>query len=155
MSKIVQMSACKKIALVAHDHRKYDLLEWARYNEGTLSQHELLATGTTGGMIADSLGLEVKRLLSGPLGGDQQIGALIAENSLDLLIFFWDPLEPQPHDPDVKALLRIAVLYNVPTACNRATADFLVSSPLLATEYDRVQQEHAAPRRAGVAAGDR
>lgn len=138
-TRSVQMGTRKKIALVAHDHRKADLLDWARFNAGTLSEHELFATGTTGGMIVDELELPVKRLLSGPLGGDQQIGALIATGDLDLLIFFWDPLQPQPHDPDVKALLRIAVLHNVPTACNRATADFLVSSPLLSTEYDRIQ----------------
>jgi methylglyoxal synthase len=129
---------------VAHDNRKADLLAWADFNKGTLAGHQLYATGTTGGMIADALGLDVHRLLSGPLGGDQQIGALIAEGKLDLLIFFWDPLEPQPHDPDVKALLRIAVLWNIPTACNRATADFMVSSPLLAEPYERSVDDHAA-----------
>jgi methylglyoxal synthase len=147
MAKIIQMPAKKRIALVAHDNRKTDLLQWARYNAGTLSEHTLFATGTTGGMIADELRLDVKRLLSGPLGGDQQIGAMIAAHELDALIFFWDPLEPQPHDPDVKALLRIAVLYNVPTACNRATADFIVSSPLLAGSYERMQLEQRATRR--------
>jgi methylglyoxal synthase len=140
------MGERKKIALVAHDHRKADLLDWARFNAGTLGEHDLFATGTTGGLLEDELELPVKRLLSGPLGGDQQIGALIATGELDLLIFFWDPLEPQPHDPDVKALLRIAVLHNVPTACNRATADFLVSSPLLAEAYDRMQ--HPSLRKA-------
>ncbi len=133
------MGSRKNIALVAHDHRKADLLEWARFNRGTLSGHTLFGTGTTGRLIADDVGLEVNTLLSGPLGGDQQIGAMIAEGELDLLVFFWDPLEPLPHDPDVKALLRIAVLYNVPTACNRATADFLVSSSLLDEPYERVQ----------------
>jgi methylglyoxal synthase len=135
------MAPRKKIALVAHDNCKKELLEWARYNAGTLSEHDLFATGTTGGLIAEQLGLPVKRLLSGPLGGDQQIGAMIAGGQLDTLIFFWDPLEPLPHDPDIKALLRIAVLYNIPTACNRATADFLVSSPLMAEEYARIQRD--------------
>jgi methylglyoxal synthase len=132
------------IALVAHDHRKQDLLEWALHNRGALAQHELYATGTTGGIVATALGLEVRRLLSGPLGGDQQIGALIAGGDLDLLVFFWDPLEPLPHDPDVKALLRIAVLYNVPTACNRATADFIISSPLMSAHYARVPIDNAS-----------
>jgi methylglyoxal synthase len=127
---------------VAHDNRKADLLAWASYNKGTLDRHVLYATGTTGRLINEQLGLDVHRLLSGPLGGDQQIGALIAEGKLDLLIFFWDPLEPQPHDPDVKALLRIAVLWNIPTACNRATADFLVSSPLLGERYERSLEDH-------------
>jgi methylglyoxal synthase len=131
------MAARKRVALVAHDNRKRDLLEWARFNVGTLSRHEIFGTGTTGKMVAEKLGLDVHRLLSGPLGGDQQLGALIAEGKLDVLIFFWDPLEPQPHDTDVKALLRIAVLYNIPTACNRATADFLLSSPLMAETYER------------------
>ncbi len=129
------MEARKRVALVAHDHKKEDLLDWACFNLGTLSRHELFGTGTTGKLIHDRLGLDVHRLLSGPLGGDQQLGALIAEGKLDVLIFFWDPLEPQPHDTDVKALLRIAVLYNIPTACNRATADFIVSSHLMAETY--------------------
>ncbi len=144
MGKVISMGTRKRIALVAHDNRKQDLLEWARYNKGTLAEHELYATGTTGKMIADKLGLEVTRLLSGPLGGDQQIGAMISEGALDFMIFFWDPLEPQPHDPDVKALLRIAVLYNLPTACNRSTADFIISSPLMLQEYDRIQIDYAA-----------
>ena len=129
------MEIRKRVALVAHDNKKEDLLDWARFNQGTLSRHELLGTGTTGKLIHDRLGLDVQRLLSGPLGGDQQLGAMIAEGKLDVLIFFWDPLEPQPHDTDVKALLRIAVLYNIPTACNRATADFIVSSHLMAETY--------------------
>jgi methylglyoxal synthase len=150
MSKVISIGTRKRIALVAHDNRKQDLLEWARYNRGTLSKHVLFATGTTGKMIADKLGLEVTRLLSGPLGGDQQIGAMISDGTLDFMIFFWDPLEPQPHDPDVKALLRIAVLYNVPTACNRSTADFLISSPLMSEEYERIQIDFAARlRRSG------
>ena len=125
-------AARRKIALIAHDNLKQDLLDWARFNRGTLAKHELLATGTTGTLIADELDLPVHRFLSGPLGGDQQIGAAIAEGRVDLVIFFWDPLEPHPHDVDVKALLRIAVVYNVPMACNRATADFILSSPLMA-----------------------
>ena len=141
MQKILRMKARKNVALVAHDNCKPDLLEWARFNVGTLSKHELYATGTTGGVIAGELGLKVTRLLSGPFGGDQQIGAMIAKGELDVLIFFWDPLEPQPHDPDIKALLRIAVLYNIPTACSRATADFILSSPLMEQAYERTPHE--------------
>jgi methylglyoxal synthase len=125
----------KRIALIAHDNRKADLLAWARFNRGTLSRHLLFATGTTGGLVADELDLPVHRYLSGPLGGDQQVGAAIAEGRIDAVIFFWDPLEPHPHDVDVKALLRIAVVYNVPIACNRATADFVLSSPLMSEPY--------------------
>ena len=129
------MTARKRIALIAHDNRKPDLLDWARYNLTSLGRHELFATGTTGAMLAAELGLTVTRFLSGPLGGDQQVGAAIAEGRIDFVVFFWDPLEPQPHDVDVKALLRIAVVYNVPIACNRATADFVLSSPLMSEEY--------------------
>ena len=122
----------RRIALVAHDNRKKDMLEWASFNVDTLMRHRLVATGTTGSLLHDRLELAVERLASGPLGGDLQIGAQIVEGASDMLVFFWDPLEPQPHDPDVKALLRVAVLMDVPTACNRATADFLISSPLFA-----------------------
>jgi len=128
----------KRIALIAHDNRKADLVSWARYNRGVLAEHALFGTGTTGRVIAEELGLPVTRFKSGPLGGDQQVGALIAEGSLDFVIFFWDPLEPHPHDVDVKALLRIAVVYNVPIACNRASADFIISSPLMDRKYRRL-----------------
>jgi methylglyoxal synthase len=129
--------ARKRIALIAHDNRKADMLEWARYNRETLAAHDLYATGTTGGLIAAELDLDVTRFLSGPLGGDQQVGAAIAEGRIDLVVFFSDPLEPHPHDVDVKALLRIAVVHNIPVACNRATADFLFSSPLMEVAYQR------------------
>ena len=133
----IPMTERKRVALIAHDNCKLDLLDWARYNRGTLAHHELFATGTTGTLIASDLDLPVTRFLSGPLGGDQQIGAGIVEGRIDFVIFFWDPLEPHPHDVDVKALLRIAVVYNVPIACNRSTADFLLSSPLMQRRYER------------------
>jgi methylglyoxal synthase len=129
------MAERKRIALIAHDNCKRDLLAWARYNHSTLQGHELIATGSTGSLLKRELGLQVECYLSGPLGGDQQVGAAIAEGRIDAVIFFWDPLQPHPHDVDVKALLRIAVVYNVPTACNRATADFMLSSPLLSQTY--------------------
>jgi len=131
------MSAKKHIALIAHDHRKLDLLDWAAFNKDSLSKHVLYGTGTTGQLIADELGLPVHRFKSGPLGGDLQIGSAIAEGKIDVMIFFWDPLQAQPHDVDVKALLRIAVVYNLPIANNRASADFLISSTLFNDEYDR------------------
>jgi methylglyoxal synthase len=121
----------RRIALVAHDGRKRDMREWAEFNRDLLAAHTLFATGTTGRMLSEEVGLPVTRFHSGPLGGDQQIGARIADGEIDLLVFFWDPLEPHPHDHDVKALLRVAVLWNIPVACNRATADFLISSPLM------------------------
>jgi methylglyoxal synthase len=132
------MEPKKRIALVAHDARKPDLLEWVQHNRDTLSQHALFGTGSTGSLIANETGLLVHKYMSGPLGGDQQIGARIAEGEIDFLIFFWDPLSPQPHDPDIKALLRLAVLYNIPTASNRATADFLISSRFMNETYLRV-----------------
>ncbi len=132
----------KRIALVAHDHRKADLLEWAQYNRDLLANHELMATGTTGALLEEVLNIPVVKLQSGPLGGDQQVGARIAEGTVDLIIFFWDPLQPQPHDPDVKALLRIAVVWNIPAACNRASADYMISSPLLTSEYERQLPEY-------------
>lgn len=120
------------IALVAHDHKKDLLIEWAKNNKEVLGRHSLVATGTTGRMLNELVGLDVRCLKSGPLGGDQQLGAMICEQQVDMLIFFWDPLEPQPHDPDVRALLRIAVVYDIPTASNLSTADCLMSSPLFA-----------------------
>jgi len=131
------MEKKKRIALVAHDNKKQDLLEWAKFNKGSLAGHHLFATGTTGTMIEKETGLPVVKLKSGPLGGDQQLGAKISDNEIDVLIFFWDPLEPQPHDPDVKALLRIAVVWNIPVACDRASADFIFSSPLMSADYTR------------------
>jgi methylglyoxal synthase len=125
----------RNIGLVAHDNRKNDLVEWADFNKGTLSLHNLYATGNTGERIIEQTGLKITLLKGGPYGGDMELGAMIANDKLDYLIFFWDPLQSQPHDVDVKALLRIAVLYNVPTACNRATADLIISSPLFHSEY--------------------
>jgi methylglyoxal synthase len=134
----------KRIALVAHDNKKADLLDWAQYNRDLLANHQLLATGTTGTLLEVALQVPVVKLQSGPLGGDQQVGARIAEGTVDLVIFFWDPLQPQPHDPDVKALLRIAVVWNIPVACNRASADYMISSPLLSSAYERQLPEYEA-----------
>ena len=133
----------KMIGLVAHDNKKRDLIEWATYNAGLLLRHDLVATGTTGTLLEEALGVGVRKLQSGPLGGDQQIGALIAEGEIDFLVFFWDPLEPQPHDPDVKALLRIAIVWNIPVACDRASADFMISSPLMESSYERQMPDYA------------
>jgi methylglyoxal synthase len=134
----------KRIGLVAHDHKKDDLVEWAVYNRLELVRHDLIATGTTGTLLEEELGVGVIKLQSGPLGGDLQIGGLIADGSIDMLVFFWDPLEAQPHDPDVKALLRIAVVWNIPVANNRATADFLISSPLMTSGYARAVPDYQA-----------
>lgn len=131
------MVSPKNVALVAHDNRKSDLLEWAEYNKKTILRHNIIATGTTGKLLEKTLGEKIKILQSGPLGGDQQLGSLVSTGDIDVLIFFWDPLSSQPHDTDVKALIRIAVVWNIPVACNRSTADFLLSSPLMAHQYER------------------
>jgi methylglyoxal synthase len=144
------MGTRKRIALIAHDNCKPDLVDWARYNRDTLARHELYATGTTGRILSMQLGLDVTCFRSGPLGGDQQVGAGIVEGKIDFVIFFWDPLEPHSHDVDVKALLRIAVVYNVPIACNRATADFILSSPLMREDYRRsMTVDDESARRSG------
>jgi len=145
-NKIAIIGQRKKIALIAHDHKKPDLLEWVRFNKGTLLQHELFATGTTGKVLEQELGSKITIFESGPLGGDQQVGSRIAEGCINLLIFFWDPLAPLPHDPDVKALLRMAVVWNIPIACNRASADFLISSPLMCQEYPRLLPDYESYR---------
>ena len=149
----VGMGERKKIALVAHDNKKQDLFDWAKFNRDLLVEHELYATGTTGKVLAQDLQLEITSLESVPLGGDQQIGARISEGLIDFVIFFWDPLEPQPHAPDVKALLRIAVVWNIPVACNRASADFMISSPLMSGTYERLVADYSKYRgRLGVGA---
>lgn len=149
------MEKIKNIALVAHDNRKKDLMEWVAWNCQVLIRHNLICTGTTGSLIEqilqktagcsdlDTQVIRVTRLKSGPLGGDQQMGAMITEGRIDLMIFFWDPMQPHPHDVDVKALLRIAVVYNIPIACNRSTADFMISSPLMADRYDVVVKDYS------------
>ena len=147
------MEEIKRIALVAHDNRKRDLIEWAEWNYEVLINHKLISTGTTGRLVEEAIRkrlneegarhFEVVKLKSGPLGGDQQLGALIAEGKIDLVIFLWDPMQPQPHDVDVKALLRISVLYNIPTACNRSTADFMISSPLLNDKYEPILNDYS------------
>jgi methylglyoxal synthase len=133
----IESPSNKRIALVAHDNMKREMLEWAAEHKDELSRHTLIATGSTGKLIAESTGLPIERMRSGPLGGDQQIGARISDGGIDILLFFWDPLEPQPHDPDIRALLRIAVVWNIPVACNRASADFILSSPLIGAAYQR------------------
>lgn len=134
----------KRIALVAHDNKKDELIDWAVFNKTTLSKHRLYATGTTGSLLEQNLDQSVTRFLSGPLGGDQQVGARIAEGKLDVLIFFWDPMEAQPHDPDIKALLRVAVTWNIPVACDRATADFILTSPLMHQNYESILDDYSA-----------
>jgi methylglyoxal synthase len=142
MSKRI-MESRKRIALVAHDNKKRELIEWAVFNKRTLAKHRLYATGTTGNLLEEELDQSVTKLQSGPLGGDLQIGAKIAEGKLDVLIFFWDPMEAQPHDPDIKALLRIAVTWNIPIACDRATADFILTSPLMQEPYEPLIEDYS------------
>lgn len=141
-NKKIPMEHDKKIALVAHDNKKRDLVEWAKFNRDLLAHHVIYATGTTGEILEKELDIKINRLQSGPLGGDLQIGARIVDGDIDFMIFFWDPLEPLPHDPDIKALLRIAVVWDIPIACNRASADFMISSPLMDGEYDRLVQDY-------------
>jgi methylglyoxal synthase len=137
-----KMNGRKRVALVAHDNKKSELIEWAVYNKTALSRHRLYATGTTGKMLEEALDQSITKYLSGPLGGDQQIGARIAEGKIDVLVFFWDPMEAQPHDPDIKALLRLGVVWNIPIACDRATADFLLTSPLMFEEYQVILPDY-------------
>jgi methylglyoxal synthase len=144
----------KRIALVAHDNKKDDLLEWATFNEESLAQHVVYATGTTGKLLEQALSVDIVTLQSGPLGGDQQIGAKIAEGEINFVVFFWDPLEPQPHDVDVKALLRIAVVWNIPIACNRASADFMFSSPLMNEQYKRILPDYQEHKERAIATID-
>lgn len=143
MIAIKKLNKRKRIALVAHDHKKSDLVDWVVYNKVVLSKHELYATGTTGKLIEEALDRPVKKLLSGPLGGDQQIGSMIAEGEIDVLIFFWDPMQAQPHDSDVKALLRLGVAWNIPMACDRATADFILTSPFMHEEYEALIPDYS------------
>ena len=142
--KQVSLSATKQIALVAHDNKKKDMISWCEQHKSELAEHKLFATGTTGMLIESETGLTIKKLISGPLGGDQQVGALITEGKIDVLIFFWDPFEPLPHDPDVKALLRIAAVWNIPIACNQISADFLIKSPLFKAEAPRMIPDYEA-----------
>ena len=143
MNNIRKTGNRKRIALVAHDNKKAELIEWAVYNKTALARHELIATGTTGKLLEEQLDRPIKKMLSGPLGGDQQIGAMIAEGKIDILIFFWDPMEAQPHDSDVKALLRLGVAWNILLACDRATADFVLTSPLMLDEYDIIIPDYS------------
>ena len=152
--KKVEMEPDKKIALVAHDNKKQDLVEWAKFNRVLLAHHRVYATGTTGTILEQELGIKINKLQSGPLGGDQQIGAKIADGDIDFLIFFWDPLEPVPHDPDVKALLRMAVVWNIPIACNRSSADFMISSHLMDEAYDRLVPDYDDYRTRKITRGE-
>jgi methylglyoxal synthase len=142
MSKTRTLKPRKRIAIIAHDNKKAELIDWVYYNRGVLSRHELFATGTTGRLVEEAIDRPVTKLLSGPLGGDQQIGALVAEGVVDIIIFFWDPMSSQPHDPDIKALLRLGVVWNIPMACNRATADFMLTSHLINEEYESMLTDY-------------
>ncbi len=144
MNNVRKIGCRKRIALVAHDNKKAELIEWAVYNKSSLARHELIATGTTGKLLEEELDRPVKKMLSGPLGGDQQIGSMIAEGKVDILVFFWDPMEAQPHDSDVKALLRLGVAWNILLACDRATADFILTSPLMQTEYEIIIPDYSS-----------
>jgi len=155
MHKKIAMEHDKKIALIAHDHKKRDLVEWAKFNRDLLAHHKVYATGTTGLLLERELGFDITKLQSGPLGGDQQIGAKIADGEIDFVIFFSDPLESLSHDPDIKALLRLAVVWNIPIACNRASADFMISSPLMDGEYDRLVPDYETYRTRKIDTNDR
>ncbi len=144
------MNAKKRVALVAHDNKKKELVDWAVYNKTVLNKHRLYATGTTGSLLEKALDQSVSTFLSGPLGGDQQIGAAIAEGKIDILIFFWDPMVAQPHYPDIKALLRVAATWNIPVACDRAPADFILTSPLMHQEYEAILPDYSAYIRRSV-----
>lgn len=143
MENVRKLHVRKRIALVAHDNKKRELIEWAEYNKGVLSKHDLYGTGTTGAMIENATGLKIQKLMSGPMGGDLQIGSMIAEEKIGVVIFFWDPMEAQPHDPDIKALLRVSVVWNIPMACDRSTADFLITSPLMYEEYEAKMTDYS------------
>jgi methylglyoxal synthase len=143
MENVRILHAKKRIALVAHDNKKQELIDWAEYNKDVLTHHDLYATGTTGSLIENTTGLKVNKLRSGPMGGDLQIGSMVADEKIGVVIFFWDPMEAQPHDPDIKALLRISVVWNIPIACDRSTADFLITSPLMHEEYEAKMTDYS------------
>ncbi len=147
-----QLAPRKRIALIAHDHKKLDMVQWAVHNGQTLSKHELFATGTTGKLVEEALDRPVRKFLSGPLGGDQQIGSLIATGDLDIVIFFWDPMEAQPHDTDIKALLRLCAVWNIPMACDRASADFIITSPFMNEAYEAIIPDYGGYLRRDVSA---
>jgi len=143
MQQVNKMNSRKRVALIAHDNKKKELIEWCVYNKNALAIHRLYATGTTGLLLEKALDQSITKFLSGPLGGDQQIGARIAERKIDVLFFFWDPMEAQPHDPDIKALLRLAAVWNIPVACDRASADFILTSPLMFEDYDAILPDYS------------